>query len=92
MTRITVAKKMSFSSYPGFLVSLDDFYIMDSGLTMVQTTNSIINQSLYSMVTPQSLFAWQRVRLANSMASDGKEWGKLFAEYNSGSWGVFGGG
>ena len=77
---------MSFSSYPGFLVSLDDFYIMDTGLTMLQTTNSIINQSLYELVTPESLFAWQRVRVSNSMARDGKQWGELFSKYNSGTY------
>jgi len=49
------AKKMSFSSYPGFLESLDDFYIMDNGLAMVQTTNSILNQTLYNYVN-SSLF------------------------------------
>ena len=27
--RLTGAKRMSFSSYAGYLVSLDDFYIMD---------------------------------------------------------------
>eukprot|EP01116_Phalansterium_solitarium_P025523 TRINITY_DN9808_c0_g1_i1.p1 TRINITY_DN9808_c0_g1~~TRINITY_DN9808_c0_g1_i1.p1 ORF type:complete len:527 (-),score=200.75 TRINITY_DN9808_c0_g1_i1:373-1953(-) len=79
-------KKMSFSSYPGFLVSLDDFYIMDSGLTMIQTTNSILNDKLYKLVVPQNLFAWQRVRAANSMASTGQEWSKILAMYNSGTY------
>jgi hypothetical protein len=30
------ARKTGFSSYPGMLVSLDDFYQMDSNLAMVQ--------------------------------------------------------
>jgi len=41
------AKKITFASYPGFLESLDDFYMMDSGLAMVQTTNSILDHSVY---------------------------------------------
>lgn len=68
------AKSLSFSSYPGFLESLDDFYIMDSGLTMVQTTNSIYNQTLYDFVQPESLLAWHRVRMANHLATDGPAW------------------
>jgi hypothetical protein len=35
------AKHVSFSSYPGVLASLDDFYAMDSGLGMVQTSNPV---------------------------------------------------
>ncbi|KAJ7370826.1 Phospholipase B-like 1 [Desmophyllum pertusum] len=81
-----VAKRMSFSSYAGYLVSLDDFYIMDSGLIMLQTTNSMFNDSLLKDVTPQSLLAWHRVRLANVMAHNGKEWGEVYKQYNSGTY------
>eukprot|EP00126_Sphaerothecum_destruens_P006490 Sdes_comp19381_c0_seq1m10668 len=78
--------KISFSSYPGFLESLDDFYLMDSGLVMVQTTNNVFNTKLYDNIVPTSLFAWQRVRVANSMASSGKEWADVIAQYNSGTY------
>jgi len=85
-SKFVSAKKMSFSSYPGILESVDDFYIMDSGLTMVQTTNSIFNYALYDLIKPESLFAWQRVRLANSMSHNGYEWGKFVAHHNSGTY------
>jgi hypothetical protein len=49
----TAAQRTSFSSYPGVLSSLDDFYLMDSGLAMIQTTNSVLNMSLYDSLTPQ---------------------------------------
>uniref|UniRef100_A0A8C9T9I2 Phospholipase B-like n=1 Tax=Scleropages formosus TaxID=113540 RepID=A0A8C9T9I2_SCLFO len=78
--------KLSFSSYPGFLVSLDDFYLLGSGLIMTQTTNNVFNTSLYSLVMPQSLLAWQRVRVAHSLAHSGDEWGKTFSRYNSGTY------
>jgi len=82
----TAAKKMSFSSYGGYLESLDDFYHLSSGLVMLQTTNSIFNTSLYDQVHPQALLSWQRVRVANMMARGGKEWSDILAYYNSGTY------
>uniref|UniRef100_A0A3Q1BZE7 Phospholipase B-like n=1 Tax=Amphiprion ocellaris TaxID=80972 RepID=A0A3Q1BZE7_AMPOC len=82
----TATGKLSFSSYPGFLVSLDDFYLLGSGLMMTQTTNNVFNSSLFDKLTPDSLLAWQRVRLAHSLARTGEEWAKTFAMHNSGYW------
>lgn len=82
----TATGKLSFSSYPGFLVSLDDFYLLGSGLMMTQTTNNVFNSSLFDKITPNSLLAWQRVRLANSLAHTGEEWAKTFSKYNSGTY------
>lgn len=85
-SKFVSAKKISFASYPGFLESLDDFYIMDNGLVMLQTTNSILNSTLYQLVTPNALLAWQRVRLACQNAGDGKAWSEIIASYNSGTY------
>uniref|UniRef100_A0A2C9JGW9 Phospholipase B-like n=1 Tax=Biomphalaria glabrata TaxID=6526 RepID=A0A2C9JGW9_BIOGL len=82
----TSSKRISFSSYPGFLESLDDFYLLGSGMAMLQTTNSIFNYTLYQYVTPQSLMAWQRVRIANMMANSGEEWSNIISKYNSGTY------
>lgn len=82
----TATGKLSFSSYPGFLVSLDDFYLLGSGLMMTQTTNNVFNSSLFDRITPNSLLAWQRVRLAHSLAKTGKEWAETFSMYNSGTY------
>ncbi len=82
----TAAKKMSFSSYPGFLESLDDFYLLDSKMVLLQTTNNIFNTKLYDLVKPSSLLAWQRVRLANHIASSGSEWYRTFRQHNSGTY------
>lgn len=80
------AKTMAFSSYPGMLSSLDDFYLMDNGVLMTQTTNNIFDTSLYDQATPESLYAWQRVVAANRLANDGKAWYKVFEKYNSGTY------
>ncbi|XP_037370205.1 phospholipase B-like 1 [Talpa occidentalis] len=82
----TSSIRQSFSSYPGFLESLDDFYILSSGLILLQTTNSVYNKTLLKYVVPQSLLAWQRVRVANMMANGGKEWAEIFTRYNSGTY------
>lgn len=80
------AKRMSFSSYAGFLESLDDFYILSSGLVMIQTTNSILDNSLYDLLSPQTLLAWQRVRVANHLARNGQEWYEAVSYDNSGTY------
>ena len=82
----TATSHMAFSSYPGYLESLDDFYLMDSGLAMLQTTNGIPNTTLYDAVTPNSLFAWQRVRIANALSRTGKEWFETVSKCNSGTY------
>ena len=74
----------NFLHLSGFLESLDDFYHMSSNMVMLQTTNNVFNKELYDYVKPESLFAWQRVRVANMMANGGKEWAKVMAQYNSG--------
>lgn len=82
----TGANKISFSSYAGYLESLDDFYMMDSGLGMIQTSNGVMNHSLYDLITPKSLLAWQRVRAASAIASTGEEWYNAFKTHASGTY------
>lgn len=53
---------------------------------MLQTTNSVFNQTLIKQVVPESLFAWQRVRIANMMADGGKAWAETFSRCNSGKY------
>lgn len=77
---------MSFSSYAGMLVSLDDFYMMSTGLVMIQTSLGVVDQTVYNESTAEALLAWQRVRLANAMASTGEEWAELIKEDNSGTY------
>lgn len=87
---------LSFSSYPGSLVSGDDFYIASryckidqfncsSGLVIMETTNSVFNMSLYKYVQPESLLYGVRVTVANRMAYNAADWSKYFAMYNSGT-------
>merc|ERR1719461_576846 len=59
---------------------------MDSGLMMIQTTNNIFDETLYDQVKPESLWAWQRVRIANALSMTGQEWYKYLATANSGTY------
>eukprot|EP00958_Prasinococcus_capsulatus_P002811 scaffold241_cov229-Prasinococcus_capsulatus_cf.AAC.15 len=80
------ATSLSFSSYPAFLESLDDFYLLSSGLVMIQTSNSVYNNTLLDLIKPESLLAWQRVRVAHSFAHTGKEWKEVFEQEASGTY------
>ena len=73
-----------FSSYFSMVVSDDDFYAtLDTNLTIVETTNDIINTSLYDGITPeQSIMYWLRVSAANRLATSGKQWIDIFSLYS----------
>ena len=57
---------------------------------MLQTTNPIDNHDIYSKATNEALLAWHRVRLANWLADNGKDWSEYIKDYNSGIILVFG--
>jgi len=71
--------------YKGMIVSVDDYYQLSSEMVMLETTHNVYNHTLYSLVTPKSLLAWQRVRVANMMARSGREWYERVRRYNSGA-------
>ena len=76
----------SFSSYPGFLYSGDDYYLLSSGLVVIETTLSVYDTSIYKYLTPSSLFTWMRTLLSNRLSKTAKEWCLNFKNYNSGTY------
>jgi hypothetical protein len=80
------AVTISFSSYPVTIASLDDFYVADSGLSVMETTNTVFNQALYKATTPQTLLYSFRVTVAMRLADNGEDWVNTFAKYNSGTY------
>jgi hypothetical protein len=52
----------------------------------METTNSNFNDTLYDLLSPQTLFTWVRVILANRLATNGEEWINLFKKENSGTY------
>jgi len=63
------SQKVVFSSYPGYVGSVDDWYVTSSHLVVTETTNGFFNTSLYQFVKPQSNLSWLRAVVANRFAS-----------------------
>ena len=80
------AHNVMFSSYPGSIVSNDDFYLTSKGLIVIETTNMNYNESSYDLITEESLLCWQRVQLSNRMAKTAVEWTEIFSQFNSGTY------
>jgi hypothetical protein len=82
----TSSNQVSFSSYPAALASVDDFYITNSGLNVIETSLAVVNMSIYDVITTKSILSWMRVMVANRMANNGKQWVDVFSKYNSGTY------
>ena len=75
------------ASYPGLLYSSDDFALMSSGLAIIETTISVWNNSLFEHTKPTGqLPTWIRAIVANQLARNAREWCKIYARYNSGTY------
>jgi hypothetical protein len=55
-------------------------------LCLLQTTNHVMNSSLYSRVQPQSVLSWQRVRAAHMVAQGADQWAQAVGTHNSGTY------
>lgn len=83
---IIPSSEVSFTGYPGILVSIDDFYILKSKLVVIETTIGNSNTALWKYVTPQTNFYWVRNLVANRLATSGPDWSKWFSLFNSGTY------
>eukprot|EP00747_Dinoflagellata_sp_TGD_P131108 gnl/TRDRNA2_/TRDRNA2_174929_c0_seq7.p1 gnl/TRDRNA2_/TRDRNA2_174929_c0~~gnl/TRDRNA2_/TRDRNA2_174929_c0_seq7.p1 ORF type:complete len:496 (+),score=77.07 gnl/TRDRNA2_/TRDRNA2_174929_c0_seq7:50-1489(+) len=85
----TFAKIIGMSSYPGCVSSTDNFYIMDSGLTVVDTSLEILNPKLFDLIPefPNNphIPTFMHVMSCNRMARTAPQWTTLFAEQNGGT-------
>ncbi|NXO99249.1 PLBLB protein, partial [Certhia brachydactyla] len=76
-----------FSSYPGTIFSVDDFYILSSGLVALETTIGNNNPALWKYLHPRdSVLEWLRNIVANRLARSGPEWATVFQRFNSGTY------
>ena len=82
----TKATKMKFSGYPGTLPGIDDFYITNQEMVIIETTNGFYNNTLYDFITTTTVPYWIRVLVANRMADTSPGWHDIFYKYNSGTY------
>ena len=80
------AQTVTFSSYPGVMVSIDDYYTTSTGLIVTETSFNTFNASLYSAVVPNTVLYWLRVAVANRLTNNGKDWTEVFGWHNSGTY------
>jgi len=81
---ITGAKKISFSSYPGCISSTDDYYLMDSGLAITETTLSIPRKQNYP--SSQTIPDFMRIMAANRLSSTSEDWVRSMVDSATGTY------
>ncbi|KAG1665434.1 hypothetical protein FOA52_005776 [Chlamydomonas sp. UWO 241] len=84
-----VGNRISMSSYPGVISSLDDFYIVGSdagSMVVMETTNDVLDKSLLDLVTTEGVLSFHRVMAANMLASDGPSWVAYGGMHHSGAY------
>jgi hypothetical protein len=71
-----VAQKIGFSSYPGVAGSTDDYYLMDTGLVVTETTISMLTDEPYDKLDDNGTFVpdFMRIMISNRLAKTGKDW------------------
>ncbi|DAZ99424.1 TPA: LOW QUALITY PROTEIN: hypothetical protein N0F65_004057, partial [Lagenidium giganteum] len=79
-------RQITMSSSPGYLSSVDDWYMTNAGLGVMETTNGVYDETLYALVKPESVLCWLRSKVANFLAFDGPSWAQTFSKYNSGTY------
>jgi len=78
------AKKISFSSYPGCISSTDDYYLMDSGLAITETTLSISTKQSYA--SSQKVPDFIRIMSANRLSESAEDWVRNMVDSATGTY------
>jgi len=80
---------IGFSSYPGCVSSTDDFYMMDSGLTVMDTSLEVLNPKVYDRISddPQRprLPRFLHVMAVNRVAKTGTQWTSMLSSESLGT-------
>mmetsp|Transcript_15799 Transcript_15799/g.29174 ORF Transcript_15799/g.29174 Transcript_15799/m.29174 type:complete len:668 (+) Transcript_15799:53-2056(+) len=82
--RDATARRISFSSYPGCVSSTDDYYLMDNGLAVTETTLSIPSRQQYPVSPAEPDFA--RIMAVNRLSSNAEEWVRSMEDTATGTY------
>ena len=67
----------------GVALSLDDYYLISSGLASTETSLFIYDQELFRNLTPfDAVYEPIRVMISNRLAKNGSEWANIFRKHN----------
>merc|ERR1719272_1218137 len=84
-----MASHIAMSSYPGCIGSTDNFYMMNSGIVVADTTLEILNPTVYDRIAEfpanTHLPDFMHIMVANKMSRTANQWTTLFSERNSGT-------
>jgi hypothetical protein len=83
-----VAQKIGFSSYPGVAGSTDDYYLMDTGLFVTETTISMLTDEPYDKLDDNGTTVpdFMRIMISNRLAKTGLEWTNLMKKSATGTY------
>lgn len=70
------SRRMGFSSYPGVMGSTDDFYVIDTGLAVTETTVSMLSDEAFDKLNDDAVTVpdYMRIMMSNRLATTGEEW------------------
>jgi hypothetical protein len=69
----------------GGIGSKDDFYILDNGMIVMETSILIFNNSLYELIEYNTVPYFIRATVSHWMSSNNEEWINTFIKHNSGT-------
>jgi len=81
-------RRMGFSSYPGVAGSTDDYYLLDSGLVITETTISMLTDEPYDKLDDSKIQVpdFMRIMIANRLAKSAPEWAQLMTQRATGTY------
>jgi len=86
----TMAQTIAMSSYPGLVSSTDDYYIMNSGLAVMDTTMEILDPFIWDKVTdfPTNVHIpnFMHVMATNRLAKSPPQWARIYGRENTGTY------
>lgn len=81
-------RRMGMSSYPGVVGSTDDYYIMDTGVVVTETTVSMLSDEAFDKLDDNGTQVpdYMRIMIANRLAHTGEEWVDLMKKSATGTY------